>query len=101
MHFFFFVTGKISFYELWFLIFGKDNDDGLEKLRDTIHHLSISDVKDGLNAAQCYDFFCNWKDHHKQDSQAMDLKRALAKADFDRAWKEIYGTQLFPRVVLV
>ncbi|XP_030834584.1 uncharacterized protein LOC105437304 [Strongylocentrotus purpuratus] len=84
------IEGNISFYELWSLIFGKDNDDRLENIRDTIRHLGISDVEDGLNAAQCYDVLCDWKDHHKQDSQAMDLKRALAKAGFDGAWKEIY-----------
>ncbi|XP_041469955.1 uncharacterized protein LOC121419568 [Lytechinus variegatus] len=90
------IQGKISFYELWILIFSDDADDQhdkMSKLRQTLRNLDVSDVADDLDGPQTYDVFCKWKDGHRRDTQAMDLRGALSSVGLDSEWRGLYAAR--------
>nr|XP_054760857.1 uncharacterized protein LOC129267142 [Lytechinus pictus] len=65
----------------------------MSELRQTLLNLGVPDVADDLDGAQTYDVFCKWKDGHRQDTQAMDLRRALSAAGLDSEWRGLYDSR--------
>ena len=89
-----FLSGKVSYFELWFLVHGMD-ETNLEILRGALRDLDIPGVEEELTTDKAYDLLCDWKDTNNFDKEGTRLKNVLIEHELDRAWKEMCGGYWF------